>query len=512
MARNSYCVKPIRNMLALGAAMAFLAACSGSDDAPAPPANRAPTVTSSATAPVDENASGVVYTATATDADGDPVTFSISGGADAAAFSITTAGALSFVTAPDFEAPGDANGDNIYEVTITAADGSDTTTLNLTVTVTNLPDGFTVVRVATGLSQPVFVTGRGDGSNRIFILERTGQIETLDLDTGLLAATPFLDVSSTISTAGEGGLLGMALAPDFAISGAFFIHVTNTSGDTEIRRYTLSAGDPNLADPASADVIFTAGQFANNHNGGWIGFDDSGLLHIALGDGGGSGDPQGNGQDTNTVLGAMLRIDPSADDFPADNNRDYAIPASNPFNGTTGAPEIFAFGLRNPFRASFDRATGDLYIGDVGQDSIEEIDLIPRGVAGLNFGWNIREGTQTFAGGIALNLTDPIAQYPHGSGPREGNVVTGGYVYRGPVLPLQGFYIFGDFDTANIWAIDTASIAQGTTILSSAFTILTDTFAPDVGSIDMISSFGEDDDGNLFVVDIGGEIFMVAPQ
>ena len=498
---------------AIGAAL-LIAACS--DDAmppapPPPPQNSAPIFSSPSSVSVEENSSGAIYTASADDPDGDTITFTISGGADAGRFSLT-GDALAFAAPPDFDMPGDADGDNIYQVQLTAADGAASTALDLSVTVTDAAGGFSVVRVASGLSQPLYVLGRGDGSNRIFILEKTGQVEVLNLDNSLLAATPFIDVSGSISTSGEGGLLGMALAPDFATSGEFYLHVNNLSGDTEIRRYSVSAGNPEIADPASLELILSAAQPADNHNGGWIDFGPDGFLYIALGDGGGANDPFSNGQDPDTLLGAILRIDPSSDDFPSDADRNYAIPAGNPFTSGGGAPEVYAYGLRNPFRASFDRTTGDLYIGDVGQGAIEEIDLIQPGEAGLNFGWPILEGTRVNAGGSTTGLTPPVAEYQHGLGPLEGRSVTGGYVYRGAIEDLQGDYVFGDFVSDNVWRVDVAQLNQGTTLGSAGFTNANAAFAPDLGAIDSISSFGENDAGDLFVVGIDGEVFQVVPE
>ncbi|MFN3959359.1 MAG: PQQ-dependent sugar dehydrogenase [Parvularculaceae bacterium] len=485
--------------------------CSGGDGGSAPPpANGAPVFSSPATISVAENTSGVFYTATASDPEGAAVTFSLSGGADAARFSITAAGALRFNAAPDFEAPSDANADNVYEVTIRASDGATSSTLNLRVTVTDVSEAFRIRRVASGLSQPLFLLGRGDGTNRVFIVEKAGQVEILNLATGLLNPTPFLDLTTAINASGEQGLLGMALAPDFATSGVFYVHLNNLSGDTEIRRYRAQVSNPDLADLATGDVILTVDQpAATNHKGGWIGFGPGDLLYIALGDGGGANDPFGNGQNRNTLLGAMLRIDPSTDAFPADPLRDYAIPPSNPFASGGGAPEILAFGLRNPFRASFDRATGDLFIGDVGQGAIEEIDLIRPTDVGVNFGWPVLEGTRVNQPGSTAGMTPPIAEYAHGSGPREGNSVTGGYVYRGPVEALQGQYVIADFISANVWSFAANSAAQGSTIPSSAFTIQTAAFAPDIGTLNNIASFGEDDAGNLFIVGIDGEIFRL---
>ncbi len=494
----------------LVASALIVAACSGGGGSNPPPANGAPAFSSPAAVSAPENTTNAVYTAAAADPEGSTVSFSLSGGADQARFSITGAGALSFVSPPNFENPADANADNVYEVTIRASDGSAASTLALRVTVTDAAEPFRVRRVASGLSQPLFLLGRGDGSNRVFIVEKGGQVEILSLSTGLLNPTPFLDITSSINPSGEQGLLGMALAPDFATSGVFYVHLNNLAGDTEIRRYRTQSANPDLADLATADIILTADQpAATNHKGGWIGFGPGDLLYIALGDGGGSNDPFGNGQNRNTLLGAMLRIDPSTDGFPGDPLRDYAIPPSNPFAGGGGAPEILAFGLRNPFRASLDRTTGDLFIGDVGQGAIEEIDLIRPTDFGLNFGWPILEGTRINQPGSTAGMTAPIAEYSHGTGPREGNSVTGGYVHRGTVDALRGQYVFADFVSANVWSFAASAASQGTTIASSAFTIQTTVFAPDIGTLNNIASFGEDDAGDLFIVGVDGEIFRV---
>ncbi|MFN0024525.1 MAG: PQQ-dependent sugar dehydrogenase [Parvularculaceae bacterium] len=502
----------MQSRIVVAAAMLMGAgACSSGDSAPPPPqVNQAPVFTSAATATAAENSAGVVYTAAATDADGNAVTFSLSGGADQSRFSISGAGALSFVAPPDFEAPGDSNTDNIYEVTLGASDGVATSTLALRLTVTNVAETFRIRRIAVGLNQPLYVLGRGDGSNRVFIVEKGGQVEILNLATGLLNTAPFIDLTAAIDASGEQGLLGMALAPDFATSRTFYVHLNNLNGDTEIRRYQAQAASPDLADTSTADIIFTATQpNASNHKGGWIGFGPDNLLYIALGDGGGGNDPFGNGQNVNSLLAKILRINPSADGFPADPLRDYTIPPANPFATAGGAPETFAYGLRNPFRAGFDRQTGNLFIGDVGQGAIEEIDLIRPGEAGLNFGWPILEGTRVNQAGSTAGMTPPVAEYAHGTSAIQGNSVTGGYAYRGPVTALQGQYVFADFVSNNVWSIAAASVTQGTTIASSAFTVQTTAFAPDLGALDSIASFGEDDAGNLFIIGIDGEIYQV---
>ena len=447
----------------------------------------------------------------AMDADGDVVSFTISGGLDATVFNLV-ASTLQFIEPPQFTAPIDSDGDNRYEVTIAASDGQSTTERELVIEVVAATLTLSVRRLATGFDQPLFAADTGDDSGRLFVIEKTGLIRILDIATGAIDPTPLLDLSATITTNGERGLLGFALAPDFPDSGQFYVNTTNLAGDTEIRRYELSAADPDQADPASEDVVLTFPQLASNHNGGWIGFGSDGFLYIASGDGGGAGDPGNNGQDSSTLLGAMLRIDPSVDDFPADTSRDYGIVATNPFADAGGAPEIFAYGLRNPFRASFDRATGDLYIGDVGQGEIEEINRIPSPSAGLNFGWNIQEGTQVFAGGPTFGLTAPIAQYLHGSGPLEGNSVTGGVVYRGPIEQLRGLYIFGDFVSNNIWSVDTAALNEGATLDTNGFTVLNDQFVPDIGAFDGVTSFSEDAVGNLYITDIDGELFVLEAE
>ncbi|MEA3014105.1 MAG: hypothetical protein QOD42_2650 [Sphingomonadales bacterium] len=493
-----------------------LAGCGGSGGGggggggPAPPANRAPAFTSAATANAPENSNGVIYTATATDADGNPLTFSLSGGADRAAFSITAGGALSFALPPDFEAPADADANNVYLVQVAVSDGMTSTTLDLAVTVTNVgPDAFRTRRVGTGFSAPLYLTGIPDGSGRVLVVQQGGLIRILDPAAGTVAATPFLNVSTQVATDGERGLLGLALAPDFNATGNFYVFLTDTAGHVQIRRYRTLAGNRDVADPASADIILDFAHPANNHNGGWLEFGPDGFLYAGTGDGGGAGDTANNAQNTNVYFGKILRIDPRGDAFPADPLRDFAIPAGNPFAGGGGLPEIWAYGLRNPFRNSFDPLTQNLWIGDVGQNAREEIDLMRPTDGGANFGWRIMEGTAVFAGPAIPGLIAPVAEYLHGGGPREGNSVTGGYVYRGPVEALRGNYFFADFITGNLWSIPISRIALGTTVPASQFVLRRADFTPDAGTIGNVSSFGVDQAGNLYIVDYDGEIFRV---
>ena len=472
-----------------------------------PPANQLPRFTSAAAVSIPENTAGVFHTATATDADSsDTLTFSLSSGADRDRFRITGGGALSFVEPPNFEAPADSNRDNIYQVELSVSDGKATVTQALTVTVTNIADSaFRVRRVATGFDRPVFLAPVPDGSGRVFVIELVGRIRILTPSTG--ATVTFLDIAGQIPVDGERGMLGFATAADFNSNGVFYVFVTGTGGRLEVRRYRTFDNDRNRADPASSSIVFTAPHPFSYHNGGWIGFGNDGLLYIATGDGGDEGID--NPQNRNVLLGKMLRIDLSRDEFPSDPIRNYAIPAGNPFATGGGAPEILALGLRNPFRNSIDPVTGNLWIGDVGQGEVEEIDLLRPQDAGANFGWPIMEGTRPYRGGSTAGLTPPVAEYLHGSGTRQGNSVIGGMVYRGPIEQLQGLYVFADFITPNVWTVPISRIAQGTTLPASEFTVRSTDFAPNAGQFDRIVSFGNDQANNLYILDIDGEVFVL---
>lgn len=476
-------------------------------------ANRPPSFTSAATASVAENTAGAFYTAAATDPDGDSLTFSLTGGADRALFQITATGALSFVAPADFETPADANHDNIYQVEVSASDGVVSATLALAVTVTDVAEStaFRVRRVATGFDRPVFLAPVPDGSGRVFVVELPGLVKILTPASGAVASTPFLDVRNQVSLSGERGLLGFATAPDFASSGRFYVFLAVADGTLEIRRYNTLAGDRNRADPASGDAILRIAHPDSGHNGGWIGFGTDNFLYIATGDGGDGGNV-GDPQNRNALLGKILRIDPSRDDFPTDAARDYAIPAGNPFASGGGAPEVLVWGMRNPFRNSIDPVTGYLWIGDVGEGAVEEIDLWRPADGGLNFGWSIMEGTHTYRGGSTSGLTAPVIEYAHGDGSRQGSSVIGGHVYRGPVQSLRGLYVFADFIVPNVWTVPVSRIAQGTTLSSSELEVRNADFAPDAGEFSSLVSFGVDQTGNLYLVDMDGEIFVIEPR
>ena len=510
-------------MLVLAASLA-LASCSASGDpagdegaasaAAAAAANSAPTFTSPATASAAENAGSKFYRARATDPDGDRLTYRVAGGVDRAAFRITAGGELSFSAQPDFEVPIDSDRNNIYLVRIAVSDGTTSATLDLNVTVTNVgPDAFRVRLVGSGFSQPLFLAPVPDGSGRVFVLEKAGRVRILNPNTGAPASTPFLDLTGQLSTDGERGLLGLATAPDFASTGTFYVYLTNASGTIEVRRYRTLAGSRDRADPATADVILTIPHPGfSNHNGGWIGFGPDRALYIATGDGGGGGDPDGNAQNRNVLLGKILRIIVTGDAYPDDPARDYAIPTSNPFAAGGGRPEIWVYGLRNPFRAAFDPLTRHLWVGDVGQGAREEVDRLAPSDRGSNLGWDVMEGTALFSGTRQPSMVPPVAEYLHGTGPRQGNSITGGYVYRGPIEALRGQYFSGDFVRGNLWSIPIAQVRLGRTLPSSAFILRNADFTPNSGRIENVASFGVDEPGNLYVVDYDGQIFRVEPR
>jgi glucose/arabinose dehydrogenase len=370
-------------------------------------------------------------------------------------------------------------------------------------------------RVASGLSQPLYVTSPPGDANRMFILEqKTGQIKILDLNTQTVAAQPFLTIPANdlLKNGFEQGLLGLAFHPNYAQNGKFYVSYTapggGNAGQAKVVEYQVSATDPNQADPTSAKQILAVNQPQENHNGGWIAFGADGYLYWAKGDGGGSGfqpgipDESDNSQDiTNNLLGKILRLDVNGDSFTRDPDRNYRIPASNPFVGKEGDDEIWVYGVRNPWRPSFDRQTGDLYIADVGQSSREEINF-QRGNSpgGENYGWNRFEGSLPYKPGPPIaNPVFPIYEYAHS----VGRSVTGGYVYRGAVSELSGTYFFGDFSAGKIWSFRYTGNAV------TQFSDRTGQLVPNVGSINQIASFGEDAAGNLYIVDLDGEIFRI---
>jgi len=345
--------------------------------------------------------------------------------------------------------------------------------------------------VGSGFSSPLYLTSPPGDAARLFIVEQTGAIRIIK--DGSILPTPFLDLSDRIVAGGEQGLLGLAFYPDYAVTGRFIVHYTDPAGDTHLSIFQVTA-DPDIADPASEQVILTADQPYPNHNGGQVGFGPDGYLYLGLGDGGAANDPEGRAQSLSDLLGSILRLDVSS-------GTTYTVPADNPFVGQAGAqPEVWSYGLRNPWRFSFDRATGDLYIADVGQDQYEEVDVAPSATGtgkGLNFGWDIMEGAHCLGGGQCdqTGLTLPDLEYNH----RLGCSITGGYVYRGSAIPdLQGMYFFADYCRGWVRSFRYAA---------GAATELTDW--PSLRPGTPVLSFGEDAAGELYVLSASGDVSKV---
>lgn len=336
---------------------------------------------------------------------------------------------------------------------------------------------------------PIQVTHAGDGSGRLFVVQRDGKI--MLVKNNQVQAQAFLDVSSLVVNNGEQGLLGLAFHPNYPTSPYFYINYTRKSdGDTVIARYTITA-NPDIADPASASILLTINQPYTNHNGGQLFFSPlDGYLYIGMGDGGSGGDPHNFAQDLNSLLGKMLRLD-------VDSASPYAIPPDNPYVDIPGLDEIWASGLRNPWRFSFDRLTGDLYIGDVGQNAWEEVSYQAAATpGGLNFGWRCREGMHDYnfqPSCQSLTLTEPVAEYSHSL----GCSVSGGFVYRGAAFPgLVGHYFYADYCSGRIWSFYQVS--------SNPLTFSTPELELDTSL--NISSFGEDEQGEIYFVDLNGSV------
>ncbi len=339
-----------------------------------------------------------------------------------------------------------------------------------------------------GLDRPTHITHAGDSSGRLFVTEQKGRILIVSRNT--LLKKPFLDIRSRVGCCGERGLLSVAFPPGYEKKKYFYVNYTNRSGDTVVARYRVAAKQDS-ADPASEEILLTIDQPYSNHNGGQLAFGPDGYLYIGMGDGGSGGDPRKNGQKTSTLLGKLLRIDVES------GGRQYAIPKDNPFARKKGyRPEIWALGLRNPWRFSFDRRTGDLYIADVGQNEYEEIHFQPASSnGGENYGWNIMEGGHCYRARTCSTdgLVLPIAEYDHS----EGCSITGGMVYRGRAYPsLRGMYLYGDYCSGRIWGLRRSGAAWEKALLIDT-------------SID-ISTFGEDEAGNVYVADHGeGRVYSI---
>jgi hypothetical protein len=349
----------------------------------------------------------------------------------------------------------------------------------------------TLQLVTSALSSPVYVTAPPGDMLRLFVVEQGGRVRVLRRDT--LLATPFLNLQGKVTGGGEQGLLSLAFHPQYATNRRFYVYFTDRSGDTRVVRYTVSAADTNVADSLSGDTVLAVDQPYSNHNGGLVLFGPDGKLYVGLGDGGSGGDPDSNGQDKQALLGKILRLD-------VDAGAPYAIPPDNPLVGDPNArAEIWAYGLRNPWRFSFDRQTGDLYIADVGQEAWEEVNAAaaPAAGRGVNYGWNVMEGAHCYNTACSMaGLTGPVLEYSHG----EGCSITGGYVYRGTrVSALAGHYLYSDYCTHFVRSF--RYVGGQATDRRDRTTQL------DPGG--SVSSFGEDGRGELYVVVHGGRLYRV---
>lgn len=491
----------------------LLASCDGGgggNPAPAPtptsPPNQAPTITSANAVAVPENQTAPFYNLTANDPEGSPVTFAITGGADAARFSLDNRGALSFRAAPDYEAPDDANHDGVYVVEITASDGQATSSpFVLTITLTDDPGGpFSARQVGTGFVEPNNLVGIPDGSGRVLVTERRGLVRIVNPATASVAAMPFLDLTASVSTTGKRGLLGFALAPDFATSGIFYVMLNTPTNQFELRRYTTVAGNRDRGDPASGSVVLSFPFPATWWLGGWIGFGPDNMLYVTIG----SGDTAG----TEPLRGKVLRIDPRTDAFPADAARNYAIPADNPL--PAGLPaETWAAGFLDPRRTSVDPFNGTVWVGSSGvrfgrgyADQESDVDMIRRQDAGGV--WVGRPGR--LAGGpppvLGPGQYTSIFHTFAGISMFTGWDLSGGLVYRGPIEALQGRYIFGFLDSSDggyIRSIRAAAVVQNQ--------LAAVTYPTGFGETGPVVAFGEDEIRNLYVLYASGNIFKIEP-
>ena len=359
--------------------------------------------------------------------------------------------------------------------------------------------------VAKGFERPVWAGMPAGSDGKLWVMEQEGRVWIVDEKSGERAPEPFLDIRGDVSRrANEEGLLGLAFAPDFAETGRYYVNFTDKQEQTRIVRYTSADRKTTATD--TGEVIMKYPSEYNNHNGGWLGFGPDKMLYIGNGDGGSGNDPKNRGQSLDTLLGKILRIDVST-------RTGYQVPGDNPFvNEKSARPEIWAYGVRNPWRCSFDRATGDFWMGDVGQNHWEEINFMPKGKgAGANYGWRLREGdvatpARNVGGSKPRGAVDPVYVYKHGNGDREGVSVTGGYVYRGPIKELQGRYVFADYQNPRIWSF----VPKGNN--ATGFKDHTKELQPEKGRINLISSFAEDNDGGLFIIDHSGPIYRIVER
>ncbi|MBO9696411.1 MAG: PQQ-dependent sugar dehydrogenase [Sphingopyxis sp.] len=487
-----------------------LAGCGGGggSDTPPPAPNQAPTIQARGNASVPENMTGTVFTATATDPDNDPLTYVISGGPDAALLQISAAGAMSFRSPVDFEAPADANADNIYTVEISVSDGKANARQLVDIAITDVTGGaYGVRKVAGGFDRPTNLVAIPGDTARVLVSEKTGQVHLLTTANGMTANTPFMDVSAEIAVDGDRGLIGLVPAPDFAQSGRVYVALTTPAGNLELRRYRTLAQNKDQIDPASADIILRVASPNNQLVGGSIAFGPDGFLYIGTGAG------TGTGENTGDLLGKILRVDVASDAFPGDDLRDYAIPAGNPFATAGGAPEIWTLGMLHPRKLAFDLYSGHLWVNDYGEylgiraGYQSELNWVrPQLDVGSNYS-SIR-GVHSLA---SPPIPDPF-RYPVVSGrtglapPDPGQAAfVGGYVYRGSVEALQGHYVTGHPLRADYGSLAIAGMIQNRANPYSPSS------TPSLNPAGPTLAFGEDGARNLYILATNGDIFVVVP-
>lgn len=478
----------VRPALALSTLLLPMLSACGDDSAATTP-NRPPVFSSAATVSIVENTTGAVYQASATDPDGDALTYSISGGADAARFTITSAGQLSFVTPPNYDLPTDADRDNVYLVQINVSDGKTSSSLALAVTVTNSKENIAVHRVATGFTNPTAIAPVSDTA--VLVAEKAGAIYLLNPQTGVKT------LLVQIANIGTVGVTALAAAPTFASDGTFFVMYTTQTGYLVINRFLRNPAGSTVPDGYGPIVWANAPQYAG---GGWLGYDGTGNLLAATGDAGGSGDPTGSAQDDTSWLGKVLLIAPNPDPY-------------------AGASPVFfivsriAKGLHQPNGGSL--FYNGVLLADHGQDVAEELDFFVPGATVSNFGWPFKEGTRTVNGTPPAGLIDPLLEYFRSGGLRTGQAIIGGSIGppgigRGPsaLAPLANQYVFGDGSGA-IFTVPVPSLVAGTTLQSDTIERRDADFAPDQGTMNHPVAITPSSNRTLYILDGGGDLFRV---
>ncbi len=487
------------------ASLLALAGCGGGgDDAPPPQTNQPPTIQARGNASVPENMTGTVFTATATDADNDPLSYVISGGPDAALLRISAAGAMSFRGPVDFEAPADANADNIYTVEISVSDGKASARQLVDIAITNVAGGaYGIRKVAGGFDTLTNLVAIPGDTARVLVSEKTGQVHLLTTGNGMIANTPFMDVSAEIAVDGDRGLIGLVPARDFAQSGRVYVALNTPAGNLEVRRYRTFPQNKDQIDPASADVILSVPSPNDLLVGGSITFGPDGFLYIGTGAG------TEKGENPNDLLGKILRIDVASDAFPGDDLRDYAIPTGNPLAAAGGAPEIWVLGVLHPRMITFDSYSGHLWVKDYGENIApgfyqSELNLVRPEDAGANYS-PYRASRAIVYPPIADSLRYPETQFRFGlAAPRRGDAAfVGGYVYRGSVEALQGHYMIGRPPAVNYTAEYMGFPVVGGRLKGGPLRM------PSLDAAGPAAAFGEDSARNLYILSANGDIFVI---